>query len=277
MVHLFFNHERFLMLICVGGDIHGRLDQFYRDIADFERSLGVKFDWALHVGDFGIWPDPTKADKATLKHGDIGDFPQWFSEKKSAPIPTAFIKGNHEDFGFLESCHKGVVLPNLFHIPNGRARELTCASEAGSIVVAGVGGCFGPSDYNRKSRTLQGYAKRHFTSDEIAALKPGADILLFHDAPAGVEFTRNWPGGRESKQTSRAEGIAEAILRVKPRVCFSGHWHRRVDYQIGGVPGFGLNFVGRPGNLVAIDIPVGGTKMTVLGEWPKHPQFAQTT
>ena len=53
------------MLICAAGDIHGAMNRLYQDVFAFEASLGVRFDYVLHVGDFGIWPDPSRIDKAT--------------------------------------------------------------------------------------------------------------------------------------------------------------------------------------------------------------------
>ncbi len=76
------------MFICAAGDIHGALDQLYCDVLAFEESLGVRFDHVLHVGDFGIWPDPKRIDKATRKHEGAGDFPVWFAEGRAAPRPT---------------------------------------------------------------------------------------------------------------------------------------------------------------------------------------------
>jgi hypothetical protein len=40
----------------VVGDIHGAMDRLYDDVLAFEEALGVRFDYVLHVGDFGIWP-----------------------------------------------------------------------------------------------------------------------------------------------------------------------------------------------------------------------------
>jgi hypothetical protein len=42
------------MLICAAGDIHGAMDRLYQDVIEFEAVLGVRFDYVLHVGDFGI-------------------------------------------------------------------------------------------------------------------------------------------------------------------------------------------------------------------------------
>ncbi len=53
------------MLICAAGDIHGAMDRMYEDVLAFETALGVRFEWVLHVGDFGVWPDVNRIDKAT--------------------------------------------------------------------------------------------------------------------------------------------------------------------------------------------------------------------
>ena len=77
------------MLICAAGDIHGAMDRLYQDVFAFEASLGVCFDYVLRVGDFGIWPDPNRIDKATRHHDGVGDFPAWLREGRGAPRPTS--------------------------------------------------------------------------------------------------------------------------------------------------------------------------------------------
>jgi hypothetical protein len=76
------------MLICAAGDIHSAMSSLYQDVFAFEASLGVRFDYVLHVGDFGIWPDPSRIDKATRHHDGAGDFPAWLREGRRAPRPT---------------------------------------------------------------------------------------------------------------------------------------------------------------------------------------------
>jgi hypothetical protein len=44
------------MILCAAGDIHGALDRLYEDVLALEAALGVRFEWVLHVGDFGVWP-----------------------------------------------------------------------------------------------------------------------------------------------------------------------------------------------------------------------------
>lgn len=253
------------MLICAVGDIHGLMDRMYADVLAFERDLGRRFDWVLHVGDFGIWPDPARVDRATRKHGDAGNFANWLQARRPAPRRTVFIKGNHEDFDWLESQARNEILPNLFYLPSGRTIDLT--DEAGNFVrVGGVGGCYGPSDYASLSRQLKGYERRHYTRDEVEQLsaRDCVDIVLTHDAPAGVNFPRH---NRGRGFVSRAEGLDAMIAGLSPRVCFFGHHHTRLDAEISGVPCIGLNKVAEPGNMVAIDIEARERGWLKIGEW----------
>jgi hypothetical protein len=113
------------MIVCAAGDSHGALDRLYADVLDFEASLGVRFEWVLHVGDFGVWPDPTRIDGATKRHEGAGDFPAWWAERRPAPRRTVFIKGNHEDFVWLDAQPDPQVLPGLFYLRNGTRLDLS--------------------------------------------------------------------------------------------------------------------------------------------------------
>jgi predicted phosphodiesterase len=253
------------MLICAAGDIHGAMDRLYHDVLAFEAVLGVRFDYVLHVGDFGIWPDPSRIDKATRHHEGSGDFPMWLKENRAPPRRTVFIKGNHEDFVWLDARQDVEVLPGLTYLPNGRTIDLQ-DQVVSTIRVGGIGGCHGPSDYGRRSDRLQGYAKRHYTSDEIEELlgAAGVDIVLTHDAPAGVRFDRHRRGAGYVSETA---GLDRLLARLRPRVCFFGHHHTRVDAEVSGVRCIGLNKVAMPGNLVAIDMKPGVRDWSLLGEY----------
>jgi predicted phosphodiesterase len=255
------------MILCVSGDTHGALDRLYADIVDFERAIKVRFEAVLHVGDLGIWPDPAKVDRATRNHEGAGDFPTWIEEGQSAPRPTWFVKGNHEDFEWMDSQKTSELVPGLHYVPNGQAVDLPEGKS--SIRVAGVGGCFGPSDYER--RQLQGYAKRHYTRWELERLESRRpiDVLLLHDAPKGVTIIQKRGDGRERRYISNAEGLDSAVARSRPRVCFFGHHHARVTADVAGISCLGLNIVGRPGYLVAVDLPATKEPWLLLGEWPR--------
>jgi Icc-related predicted phosphoesterase len=240
------------MIICAAGDIHGAIDRLYQDVLAFEATLGIRFDYVLQVGDFGVWPDPTRIDKATRRHDGAGDFPTWLRDNRKVPRPTLFIKGNHEDFLWLDSRPDAEVLPDLSYLRNGSTIDIR-AKDGGIARIGGVGGCYGPSNYRRRSDKLQAHAKRHYTFDEVGMLSSSSEIgiLLTHDAPAGVRFEQR---SRRRSYVSGAVGLDALVATVQPRVCFFGHHHARVDAEIAGVPCIGLNKVGMPGNLVAIYI-----------------------
>jgi predicted phosphodiesterase len=244
------------MLLCAAGDTHGALDRFYDDLLAFEADLGGRFDQVLHVGDFGIWPEAARVDRATRDHDGPGDFPTWWAERRPAPRQTKFIKGNHEDFAWLDALETDEVLPGLRYLRNGQRAEL-----AGGVVVAGVGGCYGPSNYERPANTLQGSARRHYTRDELDRFAGDArpDVLLLHDAPAEIEFVKRFPSGDERRYRSEGAGLGQLVERLRPAVCFFGHHHHRVDAEIGGVRCVGLNAVGRPGHLVAFTLEAGAS------------------
>lgn len=246
------------MIVCAAGDIHGAIDQLYADVEAFELALGVAFAWVLQVGDFGVWPDPERVDAATRKHGGAGDFPRWYAERRPVPRPTLFIKGNHEDVAWLAERGGPEVLPGLWHLKGGRAMRLAPSQ----LRVGGVGGCYAESEYGKRSAALKGAAKRHYTRDEIDALSEQGpvDILLFHDAPAGISF---------GNKVSGAEGLDLAVARRRPRLVLFGHHHRRVDAAVAGVRCIGLNRGGQPGALVALSIEEGQGEVRVLGEWPR--------
>jgi predicted phosphodiesterase len=253
------------VLICAAGDIHGAIERLYGDVLAFEAALSARFDWVLHVGDFGIWPDPEKIDRGTRNHGGAGDFSKWLAASRPVPRRTVFIKGNHEDFAWLDAQRNTEVLPGLVHLRNGRKIELDGARRE-TVCLGGIGGCYGASDYARKSTSLQGYARRHYTHDEVERLSAsqGVDIVLMHDAPAGVCFQRQRHG---AGYISQAAGLDVVLARARPRVCFFGHHHARVDAEVSGVSCIGLNKVGCPGNLVAAEIKPKGREWSILGEY----------
>jgi len=251
-----------------GGYIHGALDRFYDGVLAFEEALGATFNRVLHVGDFGVWPEPNRVDGATRRHDGAGDFARWHAEKRAVPRPTVFVKGNHEDFVWLDAHPTGEVLPGLHYLRNGRVQILGAGEEA--ISVGGLGGCHGPSDYGRPGSSLEGYRKRHYTADEIESLASGAgiDILLLHDAPAGVRI----PRGRDGEIVSTSAGLDVLVARTRPRLCFFGHHHTRVQAEVAGVRCVGLNKVAMPGHLVAVEIRSGEAGWRFLAEWPAQTQ-----
>jgi predicted phosphodiesterase len=261
------------VILCAAGDTHGALDRLYDDVLAFEQQLGVRFDQVVHVGDFGIWPDPERLDRATRERDGVGDFAAWLASGRIAPRPTTFIKGNHEDFDFLAGRRGQQVLPGVTYLGNGETMDI------GGLRVGGIGGCYAPSDFERPARTLEGKARAHYTRDECDRIRR-CDVLLLHDAPSGVDIAKRHRDGSQSRYVSTAVGLADVVRRVRPKFCFFGHHHASVLAQVGGVSCIGLNLIGRTGHLVAVDVGPGRESMKILGSsignWQSHAGIATT-
>jgi hypothetical protein len=243
--------------------------RLYDDVQAFEAALGIRFDWVLHVGDFGVWPDPARIDKASRNHDGAGDFATWLASGRLAPRSTVFIKGNHEDFAWLDAQKNLEVLPGLIYLRNRRTVDLH-DHRGQTLRVGGMGACYGPADYPRSSSKLRGYAKRHYTHDEVDSLASASrvDIVLTHDAPAGVRFERS----RAADYISGAAGLDVLLKRLRPRLCLFGHHHTRVDSEVSGVHCIGLNKIGCPGNLIALEIDRQSGDWSSLGEFRGNEQ-----
>lgn len=179
------------MLLWAAGDIHGALGRLYDDVVAFEVSLDARVDGATH------------------NHEGAGDFSRWLAEGRAAPRPTLFIKGNHEDFDWLEGLVGGRGARRLPRPVGPRPAGHIAARLRAAALHPGKGGARSGAVWGRRA--------------------------VLHDAPAGIEIVGRYPSGDERRYRSEAVGLAEVVSKVKPAVCFFGHHHRRVDAEIDGV------------------------------------------
>ncbi len=297
------------MLVCAAGDCHGQLELMYAMIAQMEAQVGRQVDLVLQVGDLGVWPDPARVDQATRRHGDAGDYPAWHAAGQGPPIPTLFIAGNHEDFHALHGQPVGALLPNLTFLPWGRSTVFEARGQR--LGIGGVGGCYSEKSYRMAALPLarRKHYTHHELQALVQKRDAHLDVLMFHDAPAGTleRLSAERPGierhGAERTGTERtgpertgpertgpertgadrtgaerpwrrestAEGLAEVIAALRPRLCLSGHWHVRTERRIAGVRTVGLAIVPAPGCLILMDIPDDGGEPVDLLEWGGKP------
>lgn len=254
------------MLVAAVGDAHGEFDAMYDAVLALEAQVGRRVACVLHVGDFGVWPDPRHLDEATERHGDDGGFRRLLA-RGEVPRRTLFIAGNHEDFDYLQALPSREVMRGLEFVRWG---EVVTVEDGGeSLRVGGVGGCYGASDY-RKER-LSGWARRHYTRADLrrleAAARGGLDVLLLHEPPAGEATELHAPEGfRVRSWTLSGEGQADLVASVRPRVCFTGHLHARIERNVSGVRVVGLHKVPIRGSVLLVDVPPSGEVVDVA-EW----------
>jgi hypothetical protein len=162
--------------------------------------------------------------------GDVGDDAGIYEDP---PAPLYWIKGNNEDFDFVS----GNRFANLHYIPNGVAVEID------GVRVAGVGGTFAPTWYDKRAGELIKKGKddkrRHFVREEVEAVKMmrALDVLLTHEAPRPFRAA----GGHDAGKTP----INEMIASAKPRLHLFGHHHRFVEMTVSGVRSVCLDLVSR--------------------------------
>lgn len=263
------------MLVCVAGDTHGELERLYEIVDVLERQAGRDVDAVLQVGDFGVWPDPNRLDEATRRHGDRGEFRK-LQAVGSVPRPTYFIAGNHEDFAFLTTGDARALPTGLHFIRWGEVVEVAARGER--LRVGGVGGCYGPRDFERV--TLHGAARRHYARADIERLARAGplDVLLLHEPPAGLVTEVHAPPGMSPRTWNlKGSGLAELVAQARPRICFSGHIHARTERRIEGVRTIGLHKVPVRGSVLLIEILPGTAEPVDLAEWGGAPATIRDT
>lgn len=242
------------------GDTHGNLKLMWQMALDWEKGTGRKLDWVFQVGDFGIFPSEDRLDLPSRKHAErhgyslveaTGDFPDILAGKCEIPIPTYFIRGNHEDQEFLLDIqkskkgwylsHPAEIVPNLFYVSDG------CIFELDGLRIAGWGGCWGKNTwemgYWSHDRLKSARRVNHMTRDVFERLRRERfDILVTHDAPTGCGL-QGAPNPRSllldpeslSEESEDGKGlpyIRQLLEEVQPMYHFCGHWHEyhRTEY-----------------------------------------------
>lgn len=212
------------MLIGALGDIHG-------DFASLERIMRDQRDVT-----------------AWLCVGDVADDEGSYV----APIaPLYWIKGNNEDFDFIERARAGSTLPNLHYLPNGALTRIA------SLAVAGLGGTLAPTWYETAAVDLPGPKRagsrddkrRHFVREEVEACKSlvDVDVFLTHEAPRPYLVEAGRDSGRSSarKVDAGKTPINEVLAAMRPRLHLFGHHHRFTEAERQGVRSIGLDQIAR--------------------------------
>ena len=227
----------------VFGDLHGRVLPAFRLASVWSRDFERPVAGILQVGDLGYFPDPSRLDKATLRHA-LDDPLELGVQDVASPTELAdavfadphcppglwFTAGNHEDFDELErltsSSGRGPdfvvdAYCMVRCVKDGRVAELS-----GGLKVAAIWGVDGAGSNRRTNLPGRGYIRPR-EADELLA--ESFDVLLCHDAP--LDAKRAGYG---------SEVLASLIHLARPRFVFFGHYKgdgARVEKDYGGTRG----------------------------------------
>jgi predicted phosphodiesterase len=220
--------------IAVLGDLHGHITLAYRILKRWETENNKILSAIFQVGDFGTFPPPFKVDKATMrfyeKDPDELSFIDYYEGSKEADeilkenysakryikANLYFIKGNHEDFDFLESLPEYYdsatsldAYHKIFYLKSGNFYKIPI--DGINLNIA----CLGGVNYHKGFGA--GPASPYYTKSEfkqLCSIKNNIDIFLSHDVPYGTIH-----------EGSGSLEVLEFIKDFQPALHFCGHYH----------------------------------------------------
>jgi Icc-related predicted phosphoesterase len=177
----------------------------------------------VQVGDFGYFPEHRDGLRylTAVEHScAINGVELWF------------IDGNHDDhtsLANLDHNHLPVaVSDHVTYLPRGTRRRL------GGAVFGFVGGAFS-IDWRDRVAGRDWWPNEMTEASDVARLGlDPLDVLITHEAPAGVNLLSSWKLPAEDQV--RADGvrslIAQAVTTTTPRLVVHGHWHHGYDTEL---------------------------------------------
>ena len=200
------------MRIAIVGSLYGNLSETYKTLGKLVYETGIPIEWVLSTGNFGVWPDPLRADRASKENP--GEFLDYLVGKKTIPIPTLMVAGKHEDHLWIERMVRrgdGELVTNLHFLVSGNCTKLDNLDL--SLRVVGIGGTYSPEP-NRGNYTQTEVAK--------ACTAGPVDIFLSHEAPDGQRF---------GDLTSQAKGLNKVCFATRPRLLIHGKYPTTLFYK----------------------------------------------
>jgi predicted phosphodiesterase len=248
--------------IAVLGDTHGHLTLAYRLLKRWEREEGQTLDLILQVGDFGAFPPPYHLDKATKRFAEhdpdeLGFTAYLHGEPEAEEIlggqsalahrkieaDMVFIRGNHEDFGYLstlDGIDRGPVAVDAFqkilYLKSGV--PFLFEKNGHSLCIAGLGGI---SD---RGEAVKYDGEEYYTKNEVKklfSLGTKIDVLLTHEPPFGAATSLH-----PKYEQSGSPAAREFIQDFQPAYHFCGHYHEEGNalFTTARTKSYHLNAVG---------------------------------
>jgi lariat debranching enzyme len=216
----------------------------YDAIRKAQEENNFTVDLLIVCGDFQAMRNATDLEvmSCPAKYREIGDFHEYYSGKRVAPVLTLFIGGNHEASSHgAELFHGGWAAPNIYYL--GAAGVI----QVGNLRIGGLSGIYKSHDYIKAhNETLPYYPNeiksiyhvRSYDVFKLHQIEEPMDVMLSHDWPANIEhygdterLFRCKPHFRsDSEKGELGNPPAEGLLKkLKPRYWFSGHMHCKFE------------------------------------------------
>jgi hypothetical protein len=201
------------MIITLAGPAEGHLDRL------FDAGKADEAAWIVCAGDFGVWPDPMRRDRAARQHGG-NEFASRYvgSDSRLIKIPVLTVAGVHEDHRFLKeriAANNTEILSNVHYLANGY--RTTIGFDGPACRVTGIGRAYSEAtyrgEYHKKSH-------RHYTRHDVerACSSGPTDLLVIYEH-------------------LDAEGLRNVIFATRPQLILTvAHPNRPVHAEIQGIP-----------------------------------------
>ncbi|MGY3567962.1 metallophosphoesterase family protein [Sinomonas sp. RB5] len=203
------------------GDLHGNV-MAARLAAKAMRAAGLQV--MLQVGDCGLlWPDMGR--QKMVRRLDS------FMEQSSAQF--YWIDGNHDAHPSLRELPLQAdgsrrLTDRLTYLPRGLVAEIDGA------LIGALGGAFSvDAAWRKEGKTLWAELEAPTEAEAAQLIENAAgrrlDVLLTHDAPAGVTSLRglDLPPELAARANVTRELLQRTVQALRPRIVLCGHWHVR--------------------------------------------------
>ncbi|MCK5758491.1 MAG: metallophosphoesterase [Clostridiales bacterium] len=215
------------MKIAFLGDLHGRIFHAMAALIKWQKINNKKLDLIIQAGDFGAYPYPdekmlnNKFVKQDLTELDFsrfvvggGEINQFAEEVKTELIsPVYFIRGNHEDFKWLNNLDEvdgacDVDSYGIFkHIKDGVIKKF------GDMTYAFLGG----AEFGAKGEGVLDMVS--YTG--LIETKEKIDILVTHETHYGIGLSYHG-------LTQGSKYITELVEKIKPQYHITAHYHHMI-------------------------------------------------
>ena len=206
--------------VLIAGDTHGNT-KWVKHLIDAAARNDCPV--IIQVGDFGYFPD----------HRDGPRFLSAVDQACAANgVELWFIDGNHDDHTSLVELEHGHipvdVAEHVTYLPRGRRLHL------GGRRFGFLGGAFSV-DWRDRTAGIDWWHHEVTDTDDVARLgTEQLDVLITHDAPAGVALLSSWrlPAEDQVRADDVRALVAQATASTSPQLLVHGHWHHGYESEL---------------------------------------------
>ncbi|KAJ5953260.1 hypothetical protein N7454_000156 [Penicillium verhagenii] len=228
---------------------HGALNEIYENLSvEMAKRSWDAVDCVIIGGDFQTLRNSNDATCISMpdKYKTVGDFHEYYSGERVAPVLTIFCGGNHEAGNYLfELYYGGWVAPNIYYLGASNVLRL------GPLRISGMSGIWKNYDFRKQHHErlpynsediMSTYHIREIDVRKLLQVRTQVDVGLSHDWPRAIEKSGDCETLFRKKKHLRDDSMhgrlgspaaREVLDRLRPAYWFSAHLHTRFALTMG--------------------------------------------